>query len=79
MSKVNKSELLSSLRNESGAGIMDCKKVLEKYKWNFIRAKGYLKYKGCAINIKKGYYEEWLNAMVEKYYDEHTIKELSNE
>ena len=40
------------LRRRSGAGLMECKKALQKANGDLLLAEGYMKYSGLAVNIK---------------------------
>src|SRR5471032_1004208 len=57
MSKANGSPIsatqISDLREQTGAGIMDCKKALEESGGNFEKAKAWLRDRGVALAAKR--------------------------
>src|SRR6202142_3969284 len=57
MSKTNGSPITASqihdLREQTGAGIMDCKKALEESSGNFEKAKEWLRDRGVALAAKR--------------------------
>jgi len=52
-------QMVKDLRNETGAGMVECKAALEKCKGDILLAEGWLKYYGCAINTYDTPHEEW--------------------
>lgn len=46
-------DMVKQLREETGAGMLDCKKALEQYQGNFDQAKAHLAEKGLATAKKK--------------------------
>ena len=46
-------EMIKELRQQTGAGVLDCKKALEQYNGDMERAAAYLKEKGLAAAAKK--------------------------
>lgn len=48
-----KADIIKQLRERNGAGIMDCKKALEKYDGNMDRALDYLREKGLSNAERK--------------------------
>ena len=44
--------LISKLRDDVGQGLLDVRTALEKYNWDYERAKCFLRHKGIAVNFK---------------------------
>lgn len=59
-------ELIKQLREETGAGVLDCRKALETYNGDFDKALGYLRKKGLAKAAKRAD-REVLEGMLELY------------
>src|SRR4030043_1795787 len=59
-------ELIKQLREETGAGVLDCRKALETYNGDFEKAIEYLREKGLAKAAKRAD-REVLEGMVELY------------
>jgi elongation factor Ts len=59
-------ELIKQLREETGAGVLDCRKALETYNGDFDKALGYLREKGLAKAAKRAD-REVLEGMLELY------------
>lgn len=57
---------ITKLREETGAGVLDCKKAMEECKGNYTKAKEWLKKKGAKIALKKAD-RETKAGMVESY------------
>ncbi len=63
MNKHEDSEKVRMLREFTGEGMVDCHKALKICQGDVLLACGYMKYAGCAINLKGGNHREWaLNA-----------------
>lgn len=60
-------EMVKNLREESGAGMMECKDALVKCKGDILLAEGWLKYYGCAINTYDMPHEEWALKRAQSY------------
>lgn len=54
--------LVKQLREETGLGMEQCKRILEICEGNFKLAKCYARYDGCAVYVK-GNYQEWVMKM----------------
>ena len=52
-------EDLKRLREESGAGMMECSRAMKICDGDALLAEGWLKYYGCAINTYDLPHEEW--------------------
>ena len=50
---------VKQLREDSGAGMMECKDALIHCGGDVLLAEGYLKYYGCAINTYDLPHEDW--------------------
>ena len=59
-------ELIKQLREETGAGVLDCRKALETYNGDFAKAIEYLREKGLAKAAKRAD-REVLEGMLELY------------
>ncbi len=59
-------ELIKQLREETGAGVLDCRKALETYDGDFAKAMEYLREKGLAKAAKRAD-REVLEGMLELY------------
>jgi elongation factor Ts len=59
-------ELIKQLREETGAGVLDCRKALETYNGDFTKAIEYLREKGLAKAAKRAD-REVLEGMLELY------------
>ncbi|MFZ2096424.1 MAG: translation elongation factor Ts [Anaerolineales bacterium] len=59
-------EQIKQLREETGAGVLDCRKALETYNGDFEKAIGYLREKGLAKAAKRAD-REVLEGMLELY------------
>jgi len=59
-------EQIKQLREETGAGVLDCRKALETYDGDFEKAKEYLREKGLAKAVKRAD-RETLEGMLELY------------
>lgn len=59
-------ELIKQLREETGAGVLDCRKALETYNGDFEKAMEYLREKGLAKAAKRAD-REVLEGMLELY------------
>jgi elongation factor Ts len=59
-------ELIKQLREETGAGVLDCRKALETYNGDFTKAIEYLREKGLAKATKRAD-REVLEGMLELY------------
>ena len=59
-------ELIKQLREETGAGVLDCRKALDTYNGDFAKAIGYLREKGLAKAAKRAD-REVLEGMLELY------------
>ena len=70
MSKTNGSPIsasqISDLREQSGAGIMDCKKALEESSGNVEKARAWLRDRGVALAAKREG-KEALKGLVSSY------------
>ena len=76
MTREPSSSEVLALRERSGAGIMICKKALEVCNGDFLLAEGYIKYYGCAINVrpKEGEiaseaYDKWVMEKAQEWTD----------
>lgn len=67
MTQLSKSEMVKMLRDDSGAGMCECKAVLEKCEWDYLLAEGYLRYYGCAVNTYDVPHEEWAMTGAQAY------------
>lgn len=50
---VNETELVKSLREKTGAGILECRKALQETSWDIEQAIDYLRKRGAQIAAKK--------------------------
>jgi elongation factor Ts len=66
MSMAISIELIKQLREETGAGVLDCRKALEAYDGDFAKAIEYLREKGLAKAAKRAD-REVLEGMLELY------------
>lgn len=57
-------EMIQVLREKTGAGLIDCKKALERYNGDITRAEIDLRYRECAINTPDK--EAWIAGIVER-------------
>ena len=60
-------EQIKQLREETGAGVLDCRKALETYNGDFAKAIEYLREKGLAKAAKDAADREVLEGMLELY------------
>lgn len=61
-------EGVKSLRNRTGAGMVECKNALVHCKGDELLAEGWLKYYGCAINTTEPH-EDWAMRNAQGYRD----------
>lgn len=78
MMQPSKSDLIKMLRDDSGAGMTECKAVLEKCEWDYLLAEGYLRYYGCAVNTYDTPHEEWAMTGAQAY-KRIRLEEISKE
>ena len=61
---MTQSEKIRELRDRTCISLTECKGALEKCDGDMFLAEGYLKYNGCAINIRPPEkYDEWVMNM----------------
>jgi translation elongation factor EF-Ts len=66
-------EKVMSMRVFTGEGMIDCHKALKICEGDILLACGYLKFAGCAINLKGGNHREWAMNAGRRYASELRI------